>query len=88
MGLSNLGHALILNNLAIEIPDTVADVEALATTLTKIGFKVKQYTDINFQVTCSLDYLSEKVSSLIGYPFDRKEKTLDLRLVYAHALIM
>ena len=55
MGQQSLGHAVILNNLATDIPDTVGDVEALATTLTKIGFKVKQYKDMNFQVTFSSD---------------------------------
>ena len=47
---SNVGHAVIVNNLATEVPETIPGVDSLATTLTKIGFKVKQYKDINFQV--------------------------------------
>ena len=105
MGLPNLGHAVIINNLATAVPDTVQYsggsrifprggrepsrggvntpnfpencmkskefgrpgggvrpsrppldppmqyVETFTTTLTKIGFKVNQYKDMNFQVT-------------------------------------
>ena len=51
MGLPNLGHAVIINNLATQVPDTVQYVETFTTTLTKIGFKVNQYKDMNFQVT-------------------------------------
>ena len=52
MVLPKLGHAVLLNNLATDLPDTVADVEALRSTLETIGFKVKIEKDLNFQVTC------------------------------------
>ena len=45
-----LGHAIIIDNLATELPETVADVENLKSTLELIGFKVKIYKDLNFQV--------------------------------------
>ena len=51
MGLPNLGHAVIINNLATQVPDSVQCVETFTTTLTKIGFKVNQRKDMNFQVT-------------------------------------
>ena len=51
MSLPHMGHVMIINNLAAEIPDTVGDVETLVFTLTKIGFKVKQYKNISYQVT-------------------------------------
>ena len=50
MDLPNLGHAVVINNMATQVPDTIEHVNSLATTLTKIGFNVKQYKDINFQV--------------------------------------
>ena len=50
MKLPNLSHAVIVNNLATENPETIPGMDSLATTLTEISFKVKQYKDINFQV--------------------------------------
>ena len=45
-----LGHALIINNLATEIPKTEQHVEDLKSNLETIGIKVKSYKDVNFQV--------------------------------------
>ena len=51
MNLPRLGSAVIINNLALEVPDTVQDVKALSSTLETIGFKVESHKDFNTQVT-------------------------------------
>ena len=62
MILPELGHAVILNNLEIEIPETVQDVENLKSVLKTIGFKVTSYTDKNARVRGS-------VTRLVLFPF-------------------
>ena len=51
MKLLRLGSAVIINNLALEVPDTVQDVKALGSTLETIGFKVESHNGLNAQVT-------------------------------------
>ena len=51
MKLPRLGSAVIINNLALEVPDTVQDVKDLSSTLETIGFKVESQKDFNTQVT-------------------------------------
>ena len=62
MILPELGHAVILNNLEIEIPETVQDVEALRSVLKTIGFKVTSYKDKNSRVR-------GLVTRLVLFPF-------------------
>ena len=45
-----LGHAVVINNLATEVPDTVEYVHTFTETLTKIGFKVDLKKDMSFKV--------------------------------------
>ena len=52
----DLGYAVLINNLALENPDTVSEAEALEQTLKEIGFKVKSYKDLNIQVTTSFSF--------------------------------
>ena len=50
MTLAKLGHALLLNNLATEVPDTVQDMDDLGSTLKRIGFQVNSRKNLKFQV--------------------------------------
>ena len=50
MKLPRLGSAVIVNNLALDVPDTVPDVKALSSTLDTIGFEVKSHNGLNAQV--------------------------------------
>ena len=50
MKLPRLGSAVIINNLALEVPDTVQDVKALSSTLETIGFEVESHNGLNAQV--------------------------------------
>ena len=50
MKLSKMGHAVLINNLATKVPDTVADVDAMKSTLETIGFRVKCSKNLNFKV--------------------------------------
>ena len=50
MTLPDLGHAVVINNLATQLPEMVPVVETLESTLETIGFKVKSYKDFNVQV--------------------------------------
>ena len=54
MKLFKLGHAVLLNNLAMKIPETVADVETLRSTLETIGFRVECRNNLNFKVKCTV----------------------------------
>ena len=47
---AELGHAIIINNLKCQAPDTVSDVHALRAALETVGFNVKCYDDCNIQV--------------------------------------
>ena len=49
MKLLRLGSAVIINNLALEVPDTVQDVKALSSTLETIGFEVESHDGLNAQ---------------------------------------
>ena len=51
MKLSKMGHAVLLNNLATKVPETVADIEAMKSTLETIGFRVECRNNLNFKVT-------------------------------------
>ena len=50
MSLANLGHAIIINNVANEMPGSMEDVEALKETYEKVGFKVQVHTNCTSQV--------------------------------------
>ena len=50
MTLPDLGHAVVINNLATQLPETVPGVETLESTLETVGFKVKSYKDFSVQV--------------------------------------
>ena len=51
MKLSKMGHAVLLNNLAMKIPETVADIDTIKRTLETIGFRVECRNNLNFKVT-------------------------------------
>ena len=51
MTLPELGHAIIINNLRSQAPDTVSDVQALRAALETVGFNVECYDDCNVQVS-------------------------------------
>ena len=50
MDLPNLGHAVIVNNVAEEMPGSQADVEALRSAYQKVGFDVRVHNDCSEQV--------------------------------------
>ena len=50
MTLPNLGHAVIINNVAGELPGSMKNVEALKTTYEKVGFQVHVHTNCSVQV--------------------------------------
>ena len=50
MQLKNLGYAIVLNNLRLEVPQTVEDVKAVSCALETVGFTVMCYNDCNTQV--------------------------------------
>ena len=50
MSSPNLGHAVILNSLALEVPDTIPDVQALQEILQTLGFKVKLHSSVFLNV--------------------------------------
>ena len=78
MKLPNLSHAVIVNNLATENPETIPGMDSLVTTLMEIGFKVKQYKDINFQVKFKSVNNRENVLLPDNFPESRKIKFLGL----------
>ena len=51
MGKPDLGHALIINNVASEFPQSERDVEALRAAYQLVGFKVIVFNDCNEQVS-------------------------------------
>ena len=51
MDLPDLGHAVIINNLRSQVPETSEDVDALRAALEAVGFNVKCYDDCNVQVS-------------------------------------
>ena len=55
---------MIVNNLAIELPDTVGDVEVLSSTLEAIGFNVKMKQNVNVKVMVYL-MLPKPVTGLV-----------------------
>ena len=50
MTLQNLGHAVIINNVAGEVPGSNMDVTALRTAYQSVGFKVHVHTNCTAQV--------------------------------------
>ena len=51
MLLPRLGHAVIVNNVASEMPGSNEDVEALKATYQTIGFDVQVHSDCDAQVS-------------------------------------
>ena len=47
MNLPRLGSAVIVNNLASDVPETAQDLKALRSTLETIGFDVKSNNGLN-----------------------------------------
>ena len=45
MSLPWMGHAIIINNVAAEMPGSAADVEALQAAYKNVGFYVHCYSD-------------------------------------------
>ena len=45
-----MGHGVIINTVAKEFPQTKLDSEAMAKTLTQIGFKIQHHENCNRQV--------------------------------------
>ena len=50
MYLRKLGYAVLINNLATEIPDTTKDIETLRSALKRTGFMVSSRNNLNYQV--------------------------------------
>ena len=50
MTLPHLGHAIIVNNIASEMPGSLRDVEALKAAYRMIGFDVQVHNDLTTQV--------------------------------------
>ena len=50
MNLPRLGHAVIVNNIASEMPGSLRDVEALKAAYKTIGFDVQVHNDCSAQV--------------------------------------
>ena len=50
MDLPNLGHAVIVNNVAEEMPGSQVDVEALRSAYQTVGFDVRVHNDCSEQV--------------------------------------
>ena len=50
MKLFKMGHAVLINNLATKLPESVADVDTMKTTLETIGFRVECRNNLNFKV--------------------------------------
>ena len=65
MDLTNLGHAVIVNNVATEMPGLMEDVAALKQAYDAIGFDVQIHTDYNAKVPISLLCLTY---ALLGKP--------------------
>ena len=51
MTLRRLGHAVILNNIASELPGSRLDVEALKNAYETVGFDVQVHEDCSAQVS-------------------------------------
>ena len=72
MSLPWMGHAIIINNVAAEMPGSAADVEALQAAYKNVGFNVHCYSDcteevcylhVGFNVQCYSE-CTEEVSYL------------------------
>ena len=50
MNLRRLGHAIIVNNVASEMPGSLRDVEALEGAYETVGFDVQVHNDCDVQV--------------------------------------
>ena len=51
MSLPKIGQAVIVNNVAKEMPGSMEDVKALKAAFLKVGFDVKVYTDMSKSVS-------------------------------------
>ena len=51
MSLPKLGHVIIVNNVAKEMPGSMEDVKALKAAFLKVGFNVEVYTDMSKSVS-------------------------------------
>ena len=59
MNLQWLGFAMIVNNMTLDVPDTVQDMKALSSALETIGFEVKFQNGLNAQVTFQNIFLGD-----------------------------
>ena len=50
MYLPRMGQAIVINNVAAEMPGSLADVEALQASYRDVGFDVYSYSDCTTQV--------------------------------------
>ena len=62
MSLPRMGQAIIINNVAAEMPGSLADVEALQAAYKNVGFHVSSYSDCTIQVSAyvATDFQSKK----------------------------
>ena len=60
MDLPKLGHAVIINNIAHEMPGSIVDVEALKDAYTTVGFDVQIHENCSAQVSISRNITSGK----------------------------
>ena len=58
MSLARMGQAVIINNVAAEMPGSTADVVALQAAYKKVGFDVRSYSDCTEEVSDSRGFLT------------------------------
>ena len=84
MNLPKLGHAVIINNIASEMPGSKVDLEALKEAYVTIGFNVQIHSDCTAQVSTSpLYFVDEKNYQIRNRDFMKAkyhEKILKVRL--------
>ena len=59
INLPKLGHAVIINNIASEMPGSKEDVKALKDAYKTVGFDVQVHENCAVQVSCNFLWLSE-----------------------------
>ena len=79
----HLGFAVIVNNVASEIPDSVQDVEKLSQTLRNLGYTIEVYNDRNMQVTdcvgCVIEFFVHWIELRTIYELNKK--SIDLKQI-------
>ena len=77
MSPGRMGRAVIINNVAAEMPGSTADVEALQAAYKDVGFDVRSYMDCMEEVSDSHGFLTfltflYKISIEVSKSFSKK----------------